>query len=69
MKMLNVEIPFDVADKIVVATLKEQLNYLLDDLKLADAGKWMHPEDYSMTKNVYIPALKTVILYFGGDDE
>lgn len=60
-------IPFEVADGIVLASMKEQLAYLkqeIDDRRMK--GTYMHPEDYRDSMEKYIPALEVLIKYYGG---
>lgn len=65
--MAGVTIPFEVADGITLATLKEQLSYLSEELRShLEEGKYMHPEDYHNSMTKLIPALETLIPYFGG---
>ena len=60
-------IPFEVADGITVACLKDQLGYLKEEVRLhVEEGKYMHPEDYHMSMTKLIPSLETLIHYFGG---
>lgn len=60
-------IPFEVADGITAACLTEQLDYLKEELRgHVEDGKYMHPEDYYNSMMKYIPALETLIPYFGG---
>jgi hypothetical protein len=64
---LGIELDFETADRITVATMKEQHRYLLDDVILHEkTGKQMHPEDYHDAKVKLIPALELLIKYFGG---
>ena len=58
-------IDYDIADKITVLTLQEQLKYLRKELEDFKDGKWLHPED--VTNNIkIIAALKLLIPYYGG---
>jgi hypothetical protein len=61
-------IPYEVADGITLATLQDQLKYLEDEIRLhtSEEGHYMHPEDYHKSMTELIPALKTLIAYFGG---
>lgn len=61
-------IPWEVADEITIATLKDQLYYLekeLDDH--FNLGEYMHPEDIANSREKFIPALRLIIEYYGGD--
>ena len=63
----GLEIPYEVADKITLATLQEQLSYLKENVRLhVEEGRWLHPEDYHNHMTKLIPALETIIEYFGG---
>lgn len=63
----GLEIPYEVADGITVAVLKDQLSYLVEELRLHDEeGEWLHPEDAEMSRQHLIPSLKCIIDYFGG---
>ena len=60
-------IPYEVADGITLAILQDQLGYLQEELRLhVEEGQYMHPEDYHKSMTELIPALKTLIPYFGG---
>lgn len=65
-------IPWDAADRITVANLKEQLSYLESELEGHDKGEhYLHPEDVENSRTKYIPAIKLIIDYYSGpyDDE
>lgn len=63
----KLEIPYEVADGIALTVMKDQLEYLEEELRLYyDEGKWMHPEDVKNSKHELIPAFKVLIKYFGG---
>jgi len=65
--MKEFTIPQDAADRITLAVLEEHLSYLRQDLKShREQGTWMHPEDVQKSEEELIPALKTLIRYFGG---
>lgn len=67
--MMNkgLEIPFEVADGIVLAALLDQYRYLSEENRAhLEDGEWLHPED--LDKNLQlIGALKLLIGYYGGD--
>jgi hypothetical protein len=66
--MKEFTIPQDAADRIAIAVLEEHLSYLRQDLKShREQGTWMHPEDVRKSEEELIPALKTLIRYFGGE--
>ena len=61
-------IPFEVADGITLACLQDQHSMLTDEVRLhVEEGKYMHPEDYHNSMVNLIPALETLIEYFGGE--
>lgn len=60
-------IPYEVADRIALAVMKDQLKYLEKELRDHDKkGEWLHPEDAENSRQHLIPSLKTLIKYFGG---
>ena len=63
----GLEIDYEIADRITLFSLKDNLEYLEKELKehLED-GKYMHPDDALNSQYLYIPALKTLIKYYGG---
>ena len=73
-KAQGLTIPFEVADGIVIACLKEQRDYLKSELKQWNknpkteanpGGYWLHPED--VTRNtVLITHFNEIIKYYGG---
>ena len=65
-KLKEMSIPFEVADGITLANMQEQLKFLKKELKDYEAGSWMHPEDADRSRHELIPALKTLIKYYGG---
>ena len=65
--MKELTIPYEVADRITLVCLQEQLEYLQQEVRdHTDGGVWMHPEDYHMNMTKLIPALETLIEYYGG---
>lgn len=65
--MKNLEIPFEVADGIVLASLKNNIEYLKEEIRLhLDEGKYMHPEDYHNSMVNLIPSMLVLIDYYGG---
>lgn len=64
---MGLEIDFETADRIAVLVLKDHLKYLKEEVRANDEdGSYMHPEDYQLSVTKYIPALETLIKYFGG---
>ena len=65
--MANLEIPFEVADGITLASLKEQVKYLKEEIRLhVEEGQYLHPEDYHNSMVNLIPAMELLINYYGG---
>lgn len=78
--MKGLQIDFETADRITVCVMKDQLAYLLRDQEWFEAGEsgrksveekygrfmWVHPDDYVLNAEKYIPALRTLIEYFDG---
>jgi hypothetical protein len=65
--MTGMTIDYETADLITKTNLKESLNYLETELRNHFVnGAYMHPEDVYHSQNEYIPALKTIIQYYGG---
>jgi hypothetical protein len=63
----KLEIPFEVADGIVVASLKEHIGYLKEEVRLhVEEGKYLHPEDYHNSMVNLIPSMELLIAYYGG---
>lgn len=61
-------IPFEVADGITLATLQDQHKMLKEEVRRhVEEGKYLHPEDYHNSMVNLIPALETLIEYFGGE--
>ena len=65
--MRDIKLDADVADKIALASMKNQLTYLRNEVIAHEKkGSWMHPEDYHESKVHLIPALQRLIKYYGG---
>ena len=63
-------IDYETADRITLLNLQDQLSRL--EKEVSDSildGKWMHPEDLQESQNIYIPALRVLIKYYGGSIE
>jgi hypothetical protein len=56
---------YDIADKITLLTLQDQLKYLRKELEDYKEGKWLHPEDVVDNAKI-IAALELLIPYYGG---
>jgi hypothetical protein len=68
--MRGVVLDFETADRITLATMKEQLGYLREEVRShTEEGSYMHPEDYHNSMTKLIPSLETLIEYFGGSCE
>jgi hypothetical protein len=64
---MGIEIPYEVADGIVLVTLQQHLGILEEQVRACEEdGKFLHPEDYARFKLHLIPAMKEIIEYFGG---
>jgi hypothetical protein len=62
----NLEIPHEIADGIVLASLKDQVKYLREEVRLhVEEGKYLHAEDYHNSMVNLIPAMETLIDYYG----
>lgn len=59
---------FDTADRITVLCLKDHLHYLKQEVSnYVENKQWMHPADLEESTTKLIPALETVLKYFGED--
>ena len=56
---------YDIADKITLLTLQDQLKYLRKELEDFKNGEWLHPEDVVKNAEI-IAALELLIPYYGG---
>ena len=56
---------YDIADKITLLTLQDQLKYLRKELEDFKNGKWVHPEDVVRNAEIIV-ALELLIPYYGG---
>ncbi len=66
-KQSGVVIDHETADKIALCSMKDQLRYLKNDVKVhLKKGEYMHPDDLVENQTKLIPALKTLIKYYGG---
>ena len=65
--MNKLEIPWEVADGIVVAALKNHIEYLQEEVRLhVEEGQYLHPEDYHNSMVNLIPSMQMIIDYYGG---
>ena len=63
----GVTLDYETADRITIDVLKDHANMLKEDLRAhVEEGKYLHEEDVVYYKAYIIPALDTVIKYFGG---
>ena len=68
--MSEYKISIDAADMITLAVLQDHLRYLKEEVRAhVDEGKYLHPEDYHNSMTKLIPALETLIPFFGGEIE
>lgn len=77
----GIKIPYEIADGVAIAVMQDQLDYLLKEQLWFEAdesqrlvykmewgyGLYVHPEDYAKNAKEYIPAMKLLITYFGGN--
>lgn len=64
----GITIDYETADRITLATLIEQREYLKKEMKEhLKNGAWMHPDDVENNPKL-IKHLSKVIEYFGGDN-
>lgn len=54
----------ETADKIVVLSLKDAMDYLQKELEDHKNGEWLHPVDVVMNQK-YIEAMEFVLGYYG----
>lgn len=65
--MRGLQIDYETADRITVLSMKDQLSYLKEEVRLhAEEGQYMHPEDYHNSMTRLIPSLEILIDYYGG---
>ena len=65
--MKNLEIPFEIADGIVLASLQNHIGYLREEIRAhVEDGEYLHPEDYHNSMVNLIPAMQLIIDYYGG---
>ena len=65
--MSGVTLDTETVDRIALASMKDHLNYLEEELRSHEVdGTWLHPEDYHKSRTILIPALRTLIEYYGG---
>jgi len=66
--MRGLQIDYETADRIALCVMQDQLRYLKEEIRLhTEEGKHLHPDDYHQSMTKYIPALETLIDYFGGE--
>lgn len=64
----GLELDFETADRITLLTLKDQLRYLKEEVRLhVEEGQYLHPEDYHESMTKLIPSLEIIVKYFGGE--
>lgn len=65
--MQGLQLDYETADRITVCSLKSQLSYLKEEVRLhVEEGQYLHPEDYHESMTKLIPSLETLIKYYGG---
>lgn len=66
--MKGLQIDYETADRITLITLQDHYDYLVEELKNhKENGEWMHPEDVRKSEEEWIPSMKCIIKFFGGD--
>jgi len=64
--MKGLTLDFETADRITLLCLKEQLDYLREELRQHQyENQYMHPEDVANTVKL-MPALELIIKHYGG---
>lgn len=64
----GLEIDYETADRITRLCLQDQLRYLKEEVRLhTEEGQWMHSTDYHESMTKLIPALETLVKYYGGE--
>ena len=65
--MKNFEIPWEVADGIVVTSLQNHIEFLKEEIRAhVNEGAYLHPDDYHNSMVNLIPAMEKIIAYYGG---
>ena len=65
--VVKLEIPFEVADGIVLASLQNHIGYLKEEVRAhVEEGAYLHTEDYHNSMVNLIPAMELLIDYYGG---
>ena len=65
--MSGLTIDYETADRIAIRVMQDQLAYLKEEIRLhLEEGHYLHFEDLDNSLTKYIPALETLIEYFGG---
>lgn len=65
--MTGMTIDFETADRITLLNMQDALATMEKEVSdHLEEGKYMHPEDLQEAMIKYIPALKTLIKYYGG---
>ncbi len=63
----NITLDLETADQIALAVMQQHCAMLKDEIaQHLKEGTYMHPEDLAKNQNALIPALETLIVYFGG---
>ena len=63
----KLQLDWETADKITLLNLQDLLKYLKEENRLhTEEGQYLHPEDYHINMVKLIPALETLIAYYGG---
>jgi len=63
----GLELDYETADKITVLNLLDQLEFLQNELNAHRNGDYMHKDDAYNSEFKLVPALKTILQYYGED--
>ena len=64
----GLEIDYDTADRITLASLKDHRKYMVKELNDYKEGKWLHAVDVIMNAEL-VKALELLIPYYGGTND
>lgn len=67
MSIKGLQLDYEIADKITIANLRDQVAYLREEIrKHMEEGAYLHPEDLDDSQYRLIPAMEMIIKYYGG---
>jgi hypothetical protein len=65
--MTGIKLDYETADQITLAVMQEHCAMLKAEIEQhMEKGTYMHPDDLARNQQEIIPALETLIRYFGG---